>query len=141
MMQANQIPASLFENIVLNPVTANILQDFINSRISCFKVVQLYHYILYIAIQNINYSMLQVVFTLSHVLLALVKMAVKKNIIPSMNMFPWFAALVQGTALVMFEYEQSTVHPSLSASMIQMFMNTGLTSGTCLCTIHCYNSC
>ena len=54
---------------------------------------------------------------LSRVLLALVKLAVKKNIISSMNVLSWFAALVWGVSQVLFEYEQSTVHPSLSASM------------------------
>lgn len=60
-------------------------------------------------------------YLLSRILLALVNLAVKKNIIRSMNMFPWFAALVWGFSLVLFEYEQSTVHPSLSASMTYIF--------------------
>ena len=38
-----------------------------------------------------------------------------------MNAIPWFAALVWGASLVMFEYEQSTVHLSLSASMTYIF--------------------
>ena len=32
-----------------------------------------------------------------------------------------FAAVVWGASLVLFEYEQSTVHPSLSASMTYIF--------------------
>ena len=76
---------------------------------------------------------------LSHVLLALVKLAVKNIIRPSMNVFPWFAAVVWGATLVMFEYQQSTIHPFLSASMTYIFhmamiMNTELTSGTFLYT-------
>jgi len=55
------------------------------------------------------------------VILALVKLAVKRNILPSVNVFPWFAALVWGLSLVLFEYEQGTVHPSLSASMTYIF--------------------
>ena len=72
----------------------------------------------------LNYfnSVLQVnLYMLSRILLALVKLAVKKNIIPSMNVFSWFAALVWDASLVLFEYEQSTVHPSLSASMTYIF--------------------
>ena len=38
-----------------------------------------------------------------------------------MNVLPWFAALVWGASLVLFIYEQSTVHLSLSASMTYIF--------------------
>lgn len=39
----------------------------------------------------------------------------------SFHVFPWFVALVWGASLVLFEYEQETMHPSLSASMTYIF--------------------
>ena len=39
----------------------------------------------------------------------------------TLNEFAQFAALVWGASLVLFEYELSTVHPSLSASMTYIF--------------------
>ena len=60
-------------------------------------------------------------YLLPRVLLALVNLAVKKNIVPSMNAFPWFAGMVFGSILLMFEHEQDTVHRSLSSSLTYIY--------------------
>ena len=56
----------------------------------------------------------------------------------TLSEFAQFAALVWGASLVLFEYKQSTVHPSLSASMTYIFhdvMRTGYV-GDLFCVLH-----
>ncbi|XP_060066762.1 peroxisomal membrane protein 4-like [Ylistrum balloti] len=62
-------------------------------------------------------------YLLSRILYGLAKLAVKKGYIPkpSGDTFPWFAAIVWGIVLWMFEYESDTLQPSLKSSMTYLY--------------------
>ncbi|KAK7480426.1 hypothetical protein BaRGS_00028345 [Batillaria attramentaria] len=67
-------------------------------------------------------------YLLSRILYALVKLAVKRGYIPQPNrpVFPWFAALVWGIVLWLFEYEKDTLQPSLKSSMTYLYHDSNV---------------
>ncbi|XP_021345783.1 peroxisomal membrane protein 4-like [Mizuhopecten yessoensis] len=62
-------------------------------------------------------------YLLSRILYGLAKLAVKKGFIPKPkgDTFPWFAAIVWGIVLWLFEYESDTLQPSLRSSMTYLY--------------------
>jgi hypothetical protein len=62
-------------------------------------------------------------YLLSRILLGLVKVAVKKGILPEPNfpIFPLFAGLMWGIVLCLFEYQQETLQQSLQNSMTYIY--------------------
>ena len=63
-------------------------------------------------------------YLLSRILYGLAKLAVQKGYIPHPKngvAFPWFAALVWGIVLWLFEHHQGTLQPSLQASMTYLY--------------------
>lgn len=71
-----------------------------------------------------NVCSLQVnLYLLSRIVLGLVKVAVKKGIIPEPRfpVFPLFAGLMWGIVLCLFEYQQETLQQSLQNSMTYIY--------------------
>jgi len=64
-----------------------------------------------------------VLYLFSRILVGLVKAGVKHGYIarPKIKVFPWFAALVWGTVLWLFEYERDTLQDSLRSSMTYLY--------------------
>ena len=62
-------------------------------------------------------------YLLSRILYGLAKLAVKRGYIPTPKrpVFPWFAAIVWGIVLWLFEYERNTLQPSLRSSMTYLY--------------------
>ena len=62
-------------------------------------------------------------YLLSRILYALVKLMVKRGYTPQPDgpVFPWFAAVVWGIVLWLFEYEGDTLQPSLKSSMTYLY--------------------
>jgi len=63
-------------------------------------------------------------YLLSRILLSLSRLSVEKGyiVIPgSRPVFPWFAAIVWGTVLWLFEFHQDTLQPSLQNSMTYLY--------------------
>lgn len=62
-------------------------------------------------------------YLLSRVLLALVKLLAARGSIakPSFDAFPWFAALVWGAVLWLFEHHGALLQPSLQSSMTYLY--------------------
>lgn len=62
-------------------------------------------------------------YLLSRILYGLAKLGVKKGYIPKpkQDTFPWFAAIVWGIVLWLFEYNQDTLQPSLKSSMTYLY--------------------
>ena len=62
-------------------------------------------------------------YLLSRILYALVKLMVKRGYTPQPDgpVFPWFAAVVWGIVLWLFEHEADTLQPSLKSSMTYLY--------------------
>ncbi|XP_013413826.1 peroxisomal membrane protein 4-like [Lingula anatina] len=62
-------------------------------------------------------------YLLSRILYGLAKLAVKRRYIPEpqFSTFPWFAAIVWGIVLWLFEYERDTLQGSLRSSMTYLY--------------------
>ena len=62
-------------------------------------------------------------YLLSRITLGLVKLAVKKGYLPEpkFDVFPWFAALMWGTVLYLFENHQELLQQSLQSSMTYIY--------------------
>jgi len=62
-------------------------------------------------------------YLLSRIVTGLARVAVKRNYIPEprFHVFPWFAAVVWGVVLWLFEYERDTLQPSLRSSMTYLY--------------------
>ena len=62
-------------------------------------------------------------YLLSRIILGLVKLGVKKGYLPELkfDVFPWFAALMWGTVLFLFENHQETLQQSLQSSMTYIY--------------------
>lgn len=72
----------------------------------------------------LNCSFVQInLYLLSRILYGLAKLAVKRGYVPAPKgeVFPWFAAIVWGIVLWLFEYEQDTLQPSLKSSMTYLY--------------------
>ncbi len=69
-------------------------------------------------------------YLLSRITVGLAKLAVEKGVIPQpkINVFPWFAALMWGMALYLFEYHRPTLQPSLQSSMTYIFHDSAVWS-------------
>ncbi|CAL1535981.1 unnamed protein product [Lymnaea stagnalis] len=65
-------------------------------------------------------------YLLSRVIYGLAKLLVQKKIIqePKTNLFPWFAAIMWGTTLWMFEYQKSCLQSSLVSSMTYIYKDS-----------------
>lgn len=62
-------------------------------------------------------------YLLSRISLGLARLAVKKGYLPEprFSVFPWFAALMWGTVLYLFENHQETLQQSLQNSMTYIY--------------------
>ena len=62
-------------------------------------------------------------YLLSRITLGLARLAVKKVYLPEprFSVFPWFAALMWGTVLYLFENHQETLQQSLQNSMTYIY--------------------
>lgn len=72
----------------------------------------------------LNCSFVQInLYLLSRILYGLAKLSVKRGYVPAPKgeVFPWFAAIVWGIVLWLFEYEQDTLQPSLKSSMTYLY--------------------
>lgn len=72
----------------------------------------------------LNFSFFQInLYLLSRILYGLANLAVKRGYVPAPKgqVFPWFAAIVWGIVLWLFEYEQDTLQPSLKSSMTYLY--------------------
>ncbi|KAL5006985.1 hypothetical protein ScPMuIL_015791 [Solemya velum] len=67
-------------------------------------------------------------YLLSRILYGLAKFAVKKGYIPQpkQDTFPWFAAVVWGVVLWLFEYEGDTLQPSLKSFMTYLYNDSNI---------------
>ncbi|XP_077108072.1 peroxisomal membrane protein 4 [Ranitomeya variabilis] len=67
-------------------------------------------------------------YLLSRVLFGLSRLAVEKGYIPEPkhDVFPWFAALVWGFVLWLFEYQRHTLQPSLQSSMTYLYDDSNI---------------
>ena len=59
---------------------------------------------------------------------ALVKLGAEKGYIPQPkgNTFPWFAAIVWGVVLWLFEYHRKHLQPSLQSSMTYLYVDSNV---------------
>jgi len=62
-------------------------------------------------------------YLLSRILYGLVKLGVERGYVPTARVepFPWFAALVWGVVLWLFEHHQHTLQTSLQSSMTYLY--------------------
>ncbi|CAD5219005.1 unnamed protein product [Bursaphelenchus okinawaensis] len=62
-------------------------------------------------------------YLLSRIIYGLVKLGAENGIVPTPNfkVFPWFAAVLWGTVLWMFEYHQHVLQSSLQSSMTYLY--------------------
>lgn len=69
-------------------------------------------------------------YLLSRITVGLAKLAVEKGLFPQpkFDVFPWFAALMWGTVLCLFEYRRHTLQPSLQNSMTYIFNDSAVWS-------------
>ena len=67
-------------------------------------------------------------YLLSRIILGLVKLGVKKGYMPEpkFDVFPWFAALMWGTVLFLFENHQETLQQSLQSSMTYIYHDSAI---------------
>ena len=67
-------------------------------------------------------------YLLSRITSGLAKVAVKHGYLPapSFDVFPWFAALMWGIVLCLFEYEKDTLQPSLQNSMTYLYHDSSV---------------
>jgi len=67
-------------------------------------------------------------YLLSRILYGLAKLAVDKGYIikPSGDVFPWFAALVWGTVLWLFEHHRAVLQTSLRSSMTYLYHDSNV---------------
>lgn len=65
-------------------------------------------------------------YLLSRITIGLVKVAVKKGYVPEpkFDVFPWFAGLMWGVVLCLFEYHQETLQQSLQNSMTYIYRDS-----------------
>ncbi|KAK0043992.1 peroxisomal membrane protein 4 [Biomphalaria pfeifferi] len=65
-------------------------------------------------------------YLMSRVIYGLAKLFVQKKIVPEpkTNVFPWFAAIMWGLTLWLFEYQQACLQPSLVASMTYIYKDS-----------------
>ena len=67
-------------------------------------------------------------YLLSRITAGLARVAVKHGYLPSpsFDVFPWFAALMWGIVLCLFEYEKDTLQPSLQNSMTYLYHDSSV---------------
>ena len=67
-------------------------------------------------------------YLLSRITAGLARVAVKRGYLPapSFDVFPWFAALMWGIVLCLFEYEKDTLQPSLQSSMTYLYHDSSV---------------
>ncbi|XP_066278967.1 peroxisomal membrane protein 4-like [Branchiostoma lanceolatum] len=67
-------------------------------------------------------------YLLSRILLGLSRLAVQRGIVPTpkFDAFPWFAAVVWGVVLWLFEYHKDTLQPSLQSSMTYLYHDSNV---------------
>ncbi|XP_005096719.1 peroxisomal membrane protein 4 [Aplysia californica] len=65
-------------------------------------------------------------YLLSRVVYGVAKLLVSKGIVPQpkADLFPWFAAILWGATLWLFEYEKSCLQPSLVSSMTYIYKDS-----------------
>ncbi|KAI6239660.1 hypothetical protein M3Y99_00558000 [Aphelenchoides fujianensis] len=70
-------------------------------------------------------------YLLSRIIYGLVKLGAEKGVIPRPNfaVFPWFAAVVWGVVLWMFEYHQHVLQGSLQHSMTYLYHDSNVWTG------------
>jgi len=69
-------------------------------------------------------------YLLSRITVGLTKVAVKQGYLPTprFDIFPWFAAVMWGVVLCLFEYEKDTLQPSLQNSMTYLYHDSNVWS-------------
>jgi len=67
-------------------------------------------------------------YLLSRIALGFVRLGVRNGYIkrPSRPVFPWFAAIIWGTVLWLFEYHPDTLQPSLQSSMNYLYHDSNV---------------
>ncbi|KAF7727619.1 hypothetical protein EC973_007380 [Apophysomyces ossiformis] len=79
----------------------------------------------YVFGENNNINQQIVLYLFSRVVMALVKMPVKRQVIDApQHTYPIFAAVVWGLVMYLFRYEEDTLQPSLRASMIYIYRDS-----------------
>ncbi|CAD5226687.1 unnamed protein product [Bursaphelenchus xylophilus] len=70
-------------------------------------------------------------YLLSRIVYGMAKLGAEKGFIPTPNfpVFPWFAAVVWGTVLWMFEYHQHVLQNSLQSSMTYLYHDSDFWTG------------
>lgn len=83
----------------------------------------------YFVFGNYNAVNMQInLYLLSRILLGFTRLLVDKGFIkqPDFPVFPWFAAIVWGVVLWLFEYHPDTLQPSLQSSMTYLYHDSNL---------------
>lgn len=67
-------------------------------------------------------------YLLSRILFGLARLSQEKGIVPKTKrpIFPWFAAIVWGIVLWLFEYHRHNLQPSLQASMTYLYHDSNI---------------
>ena len=67
-------------------------------------------------------------YLLSRITFGFARVAMAKGLVPTptFNTFPWFAGLMWGCVLWLFEYERHTLQPSLQSSMTYIYQDSQL---------------
>ena len=103
----HHIPPPLSHSSHSSPHTLN-LQNVSSPTPSTFSFVQINLYLL------------------SRVIYGIAKLLVSKGIIPTpqTDVFPWFAAIMWGLTLWLFEYDRKCLQPSLTSSMTYIYKDS-----------------
>ncbi len=81
-------------------------------------------YMVYYERNSVNEQL--ILYLLSRIIVGLARYAQKRAWLPNIKrpVFPWFAALIWGIAIWLFECHRETLQPSLTRSMIYLFENS-----------------